>query len=52
MFSIITLPATFLGSTTAYITDLFSDLWIIITLVIGLPLAFWVLRKIKEIIPK
>jgi flagellar biogenesis protein FliO len=52
MFSIITLPDTFLGSTTAYITDLFSDLWIIIALVIGLPLGFWVIRKIMAIMPK
>jgi hypothetical protein len=52
MFSIFTLPAGILGSTTSYITDLFVDIWPIVALVIGLPLAFWVLRKIKAVVMK
>jgi HAMP domain-containing protein len=37
--------ATFITNMTAYIGDLFTDLNLLIVLVIGLPLAFWVIRK-------
>jgi len=43
---IFTIDADFVSSTTAYIGDLFTDLKVLIILVIGLPLAFWVIRRI------
>lgn len=30
----------------SYTTALFSDLWIVIALVVGIPLAFYVIRKV------
>jgi len=46
LYAILTLPTDFLASTTAWIGDTFVDLAPIIGLVIGLPLGFWVIRKI------
>lgn len=43
--TIITLPEGFVASMLAYVGDLFTDLNLLIVLVIGLPLAFWVIRK-------
>jgi len=37
--------ATFMTDMLAYVGDLFTDLNLLIVLVIGLPLAFWVIRK-------
>jgi hypothetical protein len=42
---IITLPANFVSDSLAYVGNLFTDLSSVIVLVIGLPLAFWVIRK-------
>ena len=33
-----------------YTTTLFSDLWVVIALVIGLPLAFYIIRKIISLV--
>jgi hypothetical protein len=33
-----------------YTTTLFSDLWVVIALVIGLPLAFYTIRKIISLV--
>ena len=46
----ITLPVDFLTTTTAYIGTVFTDLWTLIALAIGLPLAFWVIRRIIGLI--
>lgn len=49
---IITLPA---GSSTdllAYAGSLFTDLWVLIAIAIGVPLAFYVIRKVISLIPK
>jgi len=42
----ITLPGTFIDDLLAYVGGLFSDLAVVIVLVIGLPLAFWVIRRV------
>lgn len=39
------IDAAWITSLTAYVGDLFTDLNLLIVLVIGLPLAFWVIRK-------
>jgi hypothetical protein len=35
---------------TAYTGYLFTDLWVVIALVIGIPLAFYVIRKIISLV--
>jgi len=46
MFSILTIPDTFVTSTLAYVGGLATDLYPILAVVVGLPLGFWVLRKL------
>jgi hypothetical protein len=46
MDSIITTVSGSAGTIMGYTTALFSDLWIVIALVIGIPLAFYVIRKV------
>lgn len=48
----ITLPTTAMADITSYIGTLSSDLWLIIALAIGLPLAFYVIRKLPTLVPK
>lgn len=43
--TILTIPAEFPTSLLAYAGQLFTDLQLIIVLVIGLPIGFWVIRK-------
>jgi hypothetical protein len=50
MLSLITLPSDFIASTTAYIGQLFGDLWEVIVLAIGLPLAFWAVAKFIAVV--
>jgi hypothetical protein len=40
------IPVTAVADLTAYAGVLFTDLWAIIGLVIGIPLAFYVIRKV------
>lgn len=44
MTSIITLPAGAANTTLAYVGQLFTDLWALVALAIGIPLAFYVIR--------
>jgi len=46
MLTLLTLPGDFVATTTAYIGEIFTDLQAIIAVVIGLPLGFWVIRKV------
>jgi hypothetical protein len=48
--SLITLPENFLASTTAYIGETFTSLWTLVALCIGLPLAFWAIRKVISLV--
>jgi len=43
---ILTLPTDFLADITAYAGTLFTDLSTLIVLAIGLPVAFWVIKKV------
>jgi hypothetical protein len=45
LLTYITIPAEFPADLLAYSGDLFTDLSLLIVLAIGLPLAFWVIRK-------
>lgn len=46
LFSIITLPPTFVDDSLAYVGTVFTDAKLIIILAIGLPLGFWVVKKV------
>ena len=46
----ITLPVDAVADLTGYAGGLFTDLWVIIALVIGIPLAFYVIRKVISLV--
>ena len=46
MDSILTVVSGGAGDIMAFTGDLFTDLWVVIALVIGIPLAFYVIRKV------
>jgi len=50
MFALITLPANFIATTTAYVGGIFTDLNPLIFLAMGLPLAFWVIRSVINLV--
>jgi hypothetical protein len=52
MLSIITLPGGAQTDLLANIGVLFTDLWIVIALAVGIPLAFYVIRKVIGLVPK
>jgi len=47
---LLTLPTDFVSNLTAYIGQLFTDLSPVIVLAIGLPLAFWFVKKTISIV--
>jgi len=52
MLSIITLPGTTVSDLMANVGVLFSDLWTLLALAIGVPLAFYIIRKVISLVPK
>lgn len=46
----VSIPADFVSSTLAYAGDLFTDLNIVIVLAIGLPIGFWIIRKVISLV--
>jgi len=50
--SLFTLPEGAIASTTAYIGDLVSDLGPFVWLAIGVPLGFYVIKKVISLLPK
>lgn len=46
----LTLPDNFISSASAYVGDTFNGIIPLVILAIGLPLAFWVIEKIKGLI--
>lgn len=50
LLTLFTIDADFIGSTTAYIADMITDAKLLLILVIGLPLAFWVVRRIVGLV--
>jgi hypothetical protein len=47
-----TLPADFVTSSVAYIGYFFTDLSSLLVIAIGVPLAFYVIKKIIGLLPK
>ena len=52
MESIITVPLTALADILEASGVLFTDLWVLIALAVGVPLAFYVIRRIIALVPK
>ena len=50
MLTIITVPSEWATTTLAYAGALFTDLSLIIVLAIGLPMAFWIIRKVISLV--
>jgi hypothetical protein len=46
MDSILEFTSGATGDILAYTGDLFTDMWVVIAIAIGLPLAFYVIRKV------
>jgi len=46
ILTLFTLPADMVTSTLAYIGDVFTDAKLLIYMALGLPLAFWTIKKI------
>ena len=45
-------PLTAVADLTGYAGTLFTDLWVVIALAVGIPLAFYVIRKVIGLMPK
>lgn len=52
MLTLFTLPGDALASTTAYIGGIITDLGPFVWLAIGVPLAFYVIKKVIAVMPK
>lgn len=53
MISLFTIfDATGTASTVAYIGEVFTDVKLLIYLAIGIPLAFYVIRKVAKLLPR
>jgi len=52
MLTLFTFTADDLATTTAYIGEIFTDMSVLIYLAIGIPLAFYVIRKVMALLPK
>jgi len=52
MLSIVSLPTSTPADLLASTGTLFTDLWMIIALAVGIPLAFYVIRKVIALVPK
>lgn len=52
MLSVITLPSTAGADLLADAGTLVTDLWVLIALAVGVPLAFYIIRKIIALMPK
>lgn len=51
-YAIITLPEGAATSSLAYAGQLFTDLWLLVAIAVGVPLGFYVIRRIIALIPK
>lgn len=48
--SFLTLPAGAVAELLGYVGGLFTDLWAIIALAIGVPLAFYIIGKVVSLV--
>jgi len=52
VLTLFTIPANALTSSTAYIGDLVTDVGPFVWLAIGIPLGFYVIKKVIGLLPK
>jgi len=52
VLTLFTIPANALTSSTAYIGDLVTDVGPFVWLAIGIPLGFYVIKKLIGLLPK
>ena len=52
MLSLVVLPSASSTDLLANVGTLFTDLWVIIALAIGIPLAFYVIKRVIALVPK
>jgi len=52
MLTVITLPGNAVTDITAYIGSVVTDTWVLIALAVGLPLGFYVIRRVIGLLPK
>ena len=48
----LTIPTTAVADLTANVSTLFGDVWVLMALIIGLPLGFYVIKKVIGLFPK
>ena len=49
---IVSLPTTALADLTGNASQIMSDVWVLVALAIGIPLGFYIIRKVVALIPK
>lgn len=49
---LITLPTTAIADLTANASEIMTDVWVLVALAIGLPMGFYIIRKVVALIPK
>lgn len=47
-----TLPVAAVADISGYVGDLITDNWAVIALVVGVPFAFYVIKKLIALVPK
>jgi len=52
MFQLFTLPTTAQSDLLAFIGDVVNDGWVLISLAIGIPLAFYVVNKVISLVTR
>lgn len=52
MLTILTVPETVADDLLASAGTLFTDLWTVIALAVGIPLAFYIIKKVIALVPK
>lgn len=49
---LINLPSTAVADLTGNASQILSDVWVLVALAIGIPLGFYLIRKVIALIPK
>jgi hypothetical protein len=52
MLTILTLPSASTTDVLASVGTLFTDLWVLIAVAVGIPLAFYIIKRVIALVPK
>ena len=50
--ALITLPTTAVADLTGNASEIMTDVWVLVALAIGIPMGFYIIRKVIALIPK